>query len=348
MAKPIFEYRASASDRDLITSTVKYGGTRKRYFSSLDAELYIDGKRIVDIVRIDYSYEEKKFPLYGFNSFMPSRILVGQKMIQGTFVINFTKPAYIANLIANAEGSVLNKDTDIVGKSCSSNNAPLFKKGVDILIGYGGYNVEGEISYNTSCQTIEGVYINGYQQMLDTSGEPIMEVYSFIAKNLTFGIPTDKTEANAVNQGSNESSSNSKIKDLILAVKSNNSDVDKLKKACADDLAQPGIVADCYINTKTKGVEFNVKDLLNIKDVNFELKKVKVSFSDIALDHSEIYELKVKDKFATATIDNDYYTMMTDKIKKANSNNVTVNVAVEYKINNSDGNLSYNTKINFV
>ena len=44
--KPYFTYGVSASDRDLITSTTTYSGVHKRYFSSLDAEIFIGGERI--------------------------------------------------------------------------------------------------------------------------------------------------------------------------------------------------------------------------------------------------------------------------------------------------------------
>ena len=72
--KPYFSYGKFSNDRDLITSTTTYSGAQKRYFSSLDAEIFIGGERILDIVRIDFSYEEKKMPYYGFNSFTPSKI----------------------------------------------------------------------------------------------------------------------------------------------------------------------------------------------------------------------------------------------------------------------------------
>lgn len=178
----------AASDRDLVTSTTMYSGQLKRYFSSLDAEIFIAGERILDIVRLDFSYEEKKMPYYGFNSFWPSRVFVGQKLIQGTFAINFTEPGYIAKLLQRYDGkSERQSESELIGKSCSIENSPLFGKAFDILIGYGGYTIENEESFRNCHQILEGVYINGYSQILDTSGEPVMEVYSFIAKQLKFG-----------------------------------------------------------------------------------------------------------------------------------------------------------------
>ena len=187
--KPYFTHgvNLAASDRDLVTSTTMYSGQLKRYFSSLDAEVFIGGERILDIVRLDFSYEEKKMPFYGFNSFWPSRIFVGQKIIQGTFAINFTEPGYIAKLLQKIDGSAAQDSASLVGQTCSLENSPLFGKAFDILVGYGGFNVENEASFRNTHQILEGVMVNGYSQILDTSGEPVMEVYSFMAKNLKFG-----------------------------------------------------------------------------------------------------------------------------------------------------------------
>lgn len=60
--KPYFTYgvNMSASDRDLVTSTTMYNGQLKRYFSSLDAEVFIGGERILDIVRLDFLTKKRK------------------------------------------------------------------------------------------------------------------------------------------------------------------------------------------------------------------------------------------------------------------------------------------------
>lgn len=184
--KSYFSYGNFSNDRDLITSTTTYSGVQKRYFSSLDAEVFIGGERILDIVRIDFSYEEKKMPYYGFNSFVPSKIFVGQKIVQGTFVINFTESGYIAKLLQNIENSTLANEYDLIGQACSAENAPLFGKQFDILVGYGGHTITNETSLNSTHLVIQGVSINGYQQILDVSGEPVMETYSFIAKAIQF------------------------------------------------------------------------------------------------------------------------------------------------------------------
>ena len=243
--KPYFTYGVPASDRDLITSTTNYGGIHKRYFSSLDAEIFIGGERILDINRIDFSYEEKKLPYYGFNSFVPSKIFVGQKIVQGTFVINFTEAGYIAKLLQKIEKSDLSSEYDLIGQACSEENAPLFGKQFDILVGYGGYNIANEASLNNTHLVIQGVAINGYQQILDVSGEPVMEMYSFIAKAIKFDgfkYPTrNNGELSIEDKNENLPAKNWTYK---VVEKRMTDEVTELKDRCNNDKKLLGIVVD--------------------------------------------------------------------------------------------------------
>lgn len=247
MTKPYFTYGVSAADRDLITSTTTYNGVHKRYFSSLDAEIFIGEERILDINRIDFSYEEKKLPYYGFNSFNPSRIFVGQRIVQGTFVINFTESGYIAKLLQKIEDkSDLANDYDLVGKACDKDNAPLFANQFDILVGYGGHNISKETSLNSTYLKIQGVAINGYQQILDTSGDPVMEMYSFIAKTIQFDgfkYPEKKEETDTTVDANDDLSANRPWTYRVVEkrVKSN---VVELKNRCDKDKKLLGIIVD--------------------------------------------------------------------------------------------------------
>lgn len=299
--KPYFTYgvNMSASDRDLVTSTTMYSGQLKRYFSSLDAEIFMGGERILDIVRIDFSYEEKKMPFYGFNSFWPSRIFTGQKIIQGTFVINFTEPGYIAKLLQNMEVSERQSSTELIGKSCSIENSPLFGRAFDIVVGYGGYTIDGQESFRNTHQKIEGVYINGYQQILDTSGEPVMEVYSFIAKNLKFGgynydanqyynnssddVDNNTSDATTLIEGAEV------VEDRLAADKA------ELIYRCGKNENLLGIIVDVNnaLHVKDKGshiyVEF--KDFINGNNSTYITGNVKLVIHDNEIGLSETYSL---------------------------------------------------------
>lgn len=297
--KPYFTYNAHASDRDLITSTTMYSGQLKRYFSSLDAEIFIGEERILDIVRLDFSYEEKKLPYYGFNSFIPSRIFVGQKLIQGTFVINFTEPGYIAKLLQKIEASELQKETELIGQACSTENAPLFAKSFDILVGYGGYNVSGEESFRNTYQKIQGVHINGYQQILDTSGEPVLEVYSFIARNLEFdGYKYDKLSSNTTtdnNYNDTTSGSSNTNGGIDHVEKRDTAGVLDLQARCEKDYDMVGIVIDTYHSKHKEGNESHIyvdfTDIISYNKTAFITGKVKLTIHDNEVNLSKTYEL---------------------------------------------------------
>lgn len=288
--KPYFTYGVSASDRDLITSTTTYSGQHKRYFSSLDAEIFIGGERVLDINRIDFSYEEKKIPYYGFNSFWPSKIFTGQKMIQGTFVINFTETGYISKLLQRIEASDMAKDFDYIGQPCTLENSPLFGKSFDITIGYGGYNIDEEASFRNTHQILKGVNVNGYQQILDTSGEPVLEVYSFIARDLRFGgYDYELNKPNGDNNNNNSGSTDDKT---------NLTGVEIVEQRLNDEVTR--LEEKCNKHKDYLGVVVNIKHSLHVKDLDSHL------YVEIIKQYNTTPYNSVKDKQVMLTLsDND-------------------------------------------
>lgn len=331
--KSYFTYGTTASNRDLVTSTVKYSNTLKRYFSSLDAEIFIGGERILDINRIDFSYEEKKLPIYGFNSFIPSRIIVGQKIIQGTFVINFTEVGYIANLLEKIDESAIANEWDLVGQSCDPNNAALFKKSFDILIGYGGYDVPEETSYKATYQILQGVYINGYQQILDTSGEPIYEVYSFIARNLAFTKQKAEEELDPVEQIVGDKG---ETDTFVPTVKEDEVEI-------VDENQTTGTIDDNTIAVNLRYVSDSnsrIKLVFTDNTVKRTVTSTRLTIADVEIGMSKSYVLKQQ---GTDWI---YYLTKTDidKLNKKFSKNSYMECTLEVKIKNSDNTISNKTK----
>lgn len=293
MIKPYFTYGVQASDRDLITSTTMYAGKHKRYFSSLDAEVFIGDERVLDINRIDFSYEEKKMPIYGFNSFLPSKMIVGQKLIQGTFVINFTEVGYLANLLSRIKESEIASPYDKLGISCDELNTALFKKSFDIVIGYGGYNVENETSYRSTFQIIQGAYINGYQQILDTSGEPVKEVYSFIARNLAY--KSTDSDGTIKNEYVDKVPSLENTNDYGYGIVEERitSDVNYIKGVAQRNKNFLGIITDVYLkkyDATTSRIVVAFPQLLNKKDGD-KIDNVKLTIADNEINISKTYSL---------------------------------------------------------
>ena len=129
-----FTYEGNLRDRNKFTSTVNTSFGTKRYFSSLDTEVYFGSEQIDEMVAIDFTVSEPKLPIYGFNSFYANRIISGRRTIQGTFAINFTSHLYLYNILSKIEDSVL--------------KASYLPSGADATIDYESllYRCEGEDS----------------------------------------------------------------------------------------------------------------------------------------------------------------------------------------------------------
>ena len=353
--KPYFTHgvNMSASDRDLVTSTTMYNGQLKRYFSSLDAEIFIAGERILDIVRLDFSYEEKKMPYYGFNSYWPSRIFVGQKIIQGTFAINFTEPGYIAKLLQKmGTSSAMQSNSELIGKACSIENSPLFGRAFDILVGYGGYNTNSHESFRNTHQILEGVYINGYSQILDTSGEPVMEVYSFMAKNLKIGgYEFDENQY----KGNYADKENLEMEDAEFAEQEgieivefrDSAEVTELKSRCDKNEKLLGIVVDVThaLHSQDSGshiyVEF--KNFFNGETSAYVSGNVTLLIHDNEVTLPETFSLvRKKGEIFGTVLDKEKTKLIKDKLDKKNATQKLVSCSISGIVMNKDSKKPFN------
>lgn len=184
-------------NRERYASVVETSYGPRRYFSSIDTEVYFGEKLIDDMVAFDFIINENKMPLFGYNNFTAQRMVIGQKTIQGSFAINFTKTfdlAYLLESDAISASLYHNKYEDLIESACPDNNNPLFKKSFDITLSYG--EGKGQGSYGSCFQTLIGCQITSYRQAFDTSGEPILDMYTFIAKDLVLdaSIEVEQTE----------------------------------------------------------------------------------------------------------------------------------------------------------
>jgi hypothetical protein len=356
--KPYFTHgvNMSASDRDLVTSTTMYNGQLKRYFSSLDAEIFIAGERILDIVRLDFSYEEKKMPYYGFNSYWPSRIFVGQKIIQGTFAINFTEPGYIAKLLQKmGTSSAMQSNSELIGKACSIENSPLFGRAFDILVGYGGYNTNSHESFRNTHQILEGVYINGYSQILDTSGEPVMEVYSFMAKNLKIGgYEFDENQY----KGNYADKENLEIEDAEFTEQEgieivefrDSAEVTELKSRCDKNEKLLGIVVDVThaLHSQDSGshiyVEF--KNFFNGETSAYVSGNVTLLIDDNEVTLPETFSLvRKKGEIFGTVLDNEKTKLIKDKLDKKNATQRLVSCSIAGIVMNKDSKKPFDKRV---
>jgi hypothetical protein len=208
-----FTYEGNLRDRNKFTSTVNTSFGTKRYFSSLDTEVYFGSEQIDEMVAIDFTVSEPKLPIYGYNSFYANRMISGRRTIQGTFAINFTNHLYLYNVLSKIEDSVLKAsylpngteqslDYESLLYRCEGDdstglgigNNAVFSKIFDITLSYGHGKSDELRTYNGCYQTLVGVQIVEYRQALDTEGNPILDMYSFVAKDLMYATPGEGEE----------------------------------------------------------------------------------------------------------------------------------------------------------
>lgn len=178
--------------RPNITNTaLSHGGSNVRYFSSIDADIYFGDQYIDEITNIQWQVQQNAMPIFGYNSYTFDAIATGSRMISGQFVINFTQANYLETVlnvltrVSRTSYGIDNKATADVFKDADNirRHTPLWDSGFDIVVGYGGKKSETEYEQHL---TLECCQLTGCTQGLDISGEPIQEVYSFIARDMRY------------------------------------------------------------------------------------------------------------------------------------------------------------------
>ena len=240
-----FTYDTNLRDRNLYTSTVNTPFGIKRYFSSLDSEIFFGATQIEEVFAIDFTVAEPKLPIYSYNSFYPNRIVAGRRTVQGTFAINFTNTKYILNILDSIDDSVLKNDYEALIYRCPGEdstglgigNSAIFTKQFDITISY-GYGKSDDPSYNGCYQTLVGVQIVDYRQALDTEGNPILDMFRFIAKDIRYdtvqGGGTDKgiVDGNPETEPSDEEEL---VPDVMVAGVNDIEAANKIRNECTAD-----------------------------------------------------------------------------------------------------------------
>lgn len=282
MVRPYYTHGKALREREFFTSVVQRPTGEKRYFSTIDSEIYFGEHYMDDIVKLDYSIEERKMPIFGFNAYFASRIVVGQKIIQGTFAINFTETGMVNKILSSISPSVYADEIEELSfVNCSERNHALWDKSFDILIGYGYYKhpVETTQTYKATCKCLVGCFITGMQEVLDTSGEPIMEVYSFIAKDIIFKdlseIKKEKEESEGGEAGSDSEADVYKIEDM-----KNGNRVAAMYEYCRNNPTTLGIAVEMKHNIKNKNKPEIQMNLSIVDNRPIVIKSAKVSITD--------------------------------------------------------------------
>lgn len=174
----------------------------KRYYSVLDAEVYFGNQYVEDIAQIDWQIQQKMFPLFGYNSYTYDEMARGNRIISGTFMINFTTPRYLLKILKEAAKDADNSITDMktyhvesLGKSPvainnslkgtvgGSKHKPKWPETFDIDVIFGQQTAVGKPVHIV----LEGVALGSCQMALSGAGGSlpnVMEQYSFIARDI--------------------------------------------------------------------------------------------------------------------------------------------------------------------
>ncbi len=135
-----------------------------QYFSGANTYIEVNGKPLLECAGISYSLQNSQQPIYGYGSTVFDAVLPGREIIQGNFVINYTEPNYIVNLLG---GTIATFNTFLLPK-------------FDIKIMFGNDNKKSRI--------IQSCFLVSMGQSIQISEQVILEEYSFIGRNLINGV----------------------------------------------------------------------------------------------------------------------------------------------------------------
>lgn len=172
----------------------------KRHYSKIDAEIYINGEWVEDIFDIDWTIQQQTFPLYGYNSYIFDDVAQGSRIINGKFIVNFTKPRNIekatkkSQASSGGDGATYEEEMDSLRKmnvnihkngSNYEGNPPHYcifdsRFDIDVICGE-----NEELSGEPVHIILRNCVITNTYDSRGASGGVAQEIYQFIAQDIT-------------------------------------------------------------------------------------------------------------------------------------------------------------------
>ena len=164
-----------------------------RYYSSIDANIYIGNTYVDEIVGIEFNVQQMAHQLYGYNSYVYDVVVQGVRMVGGRFALNMTKPNFLFDIMETAKKSsdifFVKSDGEVeTQKNLNISNSSETKIygdehkamwdvafDIDIVLG----------SSNPVHYILAGVVLTNESVQIGGSGENVKEMYTFIARNIT-------------------------------------------------------------------------------------------------------------------------------------------------------------------
>lgn len=281
----------------VVTSANNRDSLYTRYFSSIDADIYFGDRFIDEVTSISWQLQQNTMPIFGYNSSTFDDIAIGNRIISGQFSINFVQSNFLQKAISTLRK--INRQMygeDLPAKSAFSDsdrkrrNLPIWDAGFDILVGYGEKSGDSyeQIVILDCCQ------ITGCAQQLDVSGQPVQEIYSFIARDIKFSeVSSNSNNSNNINDNAANKVPNATPEQMTL--KSANIDVSNSNSSLVvifDTSDDAEIVGGCAkLNIKTDS--FNMAKEFTIKSNNLSLNFTSKEKQDILNFCSEFNTDKV-------------------------------------------------------
>lgn len=163
-----------------------------QYYSSLDADILFGGIFIDEVVNISWQVQQNAMPIFGYNSYTFDDIAVGSRLVQGSFTINFTEANFLTRVLQTMTtisrkmyGEDVPATSSFTATDKKIRNTPIWDKGFDIVVGYGEKKNRGASEYDQVVM-LDCCQLTGVTQQLDYNGEPILESYSFVARDMKF------------------------------------------------------------------------------------------------------------------------------------------------------------------
>lgn len=138
------------------------------YFSGANVSIKIDDKALIECAGISYVIQSSSQPVYSYASTKFDLMLNGREMVQGNFLINYTKPDQVLNLL-------IDNNSDQILNDLSES----FKYYFDIEIAFGHQNEN-----YTNKQKIRDCRIISRGKTIQISDQVLLEEYTFIGRNI--------------------------------------------------------------------------------------------------------------------------------------------------------------------
>lgn len=136
--------------------------TNYSYFSGANVTIKLNNNHTLECAGISFNLSNSAQPAYGYASQEFDMVLPGRKLLQGSFVVNYTEANYLSGKISSLRGDTVEDITD---------RNELF----DISIQYGRSNSKRDL-------LLKNCYLISRGQTIQISEQVILEEFSFIGQ----------------------------------------------------------------------------------------------------------------------------------------------------------------------